>query len=306
MTRRVLHLLPSLAPSFAASQVALLLSELPGEEFEQHVAVLRLPPVAHGLLTIEDRAAFELNQRFAWDPFTWLKLRRLFKRLSPDVVCPWGSEAAAWAGAVGAAGVIRPADALPSGVALPPTGSASREELGLPATGRIIATVARLAPDRRVKDLLWAFDALRVLYDDLMMVVVGDGPQRAELERFAQLACDGERILFLGTRHDVPALLPHFDVFWTADPRHSRAATLEAMAAGRPIVCDESDWCAEHLESVLAVPARDRAKRAIATRRLLDEPETSSQLGQAARKQAEQAYSPVRMAAAYRAAYVGG
>ena len=103
----------------------------------------------------------------------------------------------------------------------------------------------------------------------------------------------------------MPALLPHIDVFWTADPRLSRAATLEAMAARRAIVGDESDWDALSGDAGLTVAPGDRAQRAIATRRLLDNPSSRSQLGEAARRRVEQEFSAERMATAYRGAYLG-
>ncbi|MCA9241505.1 MAG: hypothetical protein KDA37_14950, partial [Planctomycetales bacterium] len=116
MRRRVLHLLPSLAPSFHTNQVALLLSELADEQFEQAIATLRSPCQVPGEFIRRGAVIHDLKQRFAWDPFTWRRLRSLLRRFAPDVVCPWGAEALAWARAVRAPNVIRRADRLPPGV----------------------------------------------------------------------------------------------------------------------------------------------------------------------------------------------
>ena len=53
----------------------------------------------------------------------------------------------------------------------------SREELlrklNLPADAKLIGVVGRLVPEKRVRDLIWAADLLRVLHDNLRMLVIG-------------------------------------------------------------------------------------------------------------------------------------
>src|SRR5262245_39175679 len=65
-----------------------------------------------------------------------------------------------------------------SGAAEPPRASdLSREalltELELPENARLIGVVGRLTPEKRVKDLIWAADLLRVLHDNLRLLVIG-------------------------------------------------------------------------------------------------------------------------------------
>ena len=69
---------------------------------------------------------------------------------------------------------------IPGGVEPARASDLSREallrELNLPADARLIGVVGRLVPEKRVKDLIWAADLLRVLHDNLRMLIIGDGP----------------------------------------------------------------------------------------------------------------------------------
>jgi glycosyltransferase involved in cell wall biosynthesis len=163
-------------------------------------------------------------------------------------------------------------------------------ELTLPADARLIGVVGRLVPDKRVKDLIWAADLLRVLHENFRLLVIGDGPERQQLERFARLASDLECIRFLGQRRDVWRILPHLDVLWNGSERVGYATSiLEAMAAGVPVVATDVAGHRELIvdsESGYLVPIDGRAARARATDRLLTDSDLAVRLGGAARERA--------------------
>jgi glycosyltransferase involved in cell wall biosynthesis len=113
-------------------------------------------------------------------------------------------------------------------------------ELRLPRDARLIGVIGRLVPEKRVRDLIWAADLLRVLHDNLRMLIIGTGPLRTELEQYARLASDLDHIRFLGERDDIWRIMPHLDVLWNgSDNRSVSIAMLEAMAAGVPIVASD-------------------------------------------------------------------
>ena len=69
------------------------------------------------------------------------------------------------------------------------------------------------------------------------LVLVGDGPMRAELEGAARAGGTSDRVVFLGDRDDVPELLAVADVFvFASESEGLPLAVLEAMAAGLPVV----------------------------------------------------------------------
>ena len=78
---------------------------------------------------------------------------------------------------------------------------------------------------------------LAAKFDAVEFVLVGDGPLRPELQAFAVELGLGDRIRFLGDRHDIPAVLASLNV--TVLPSSSESLSnviLESMAAGVPVV----------------------------------------------------------------------
>ena len=67
-----------------------------------------------------------------------------------------------------------------------------------------------------MKDLIWAADLLRVLHDNLRLLIIGDGPLRPQLEEYARLASDLDHIRIFGAGSDVWRIMPHLDASGTA------------------------------------------------------------------------------------------
>jgi glycosyltransferase involved in cell wall biosynthesis len=133
---------------------------------------------------------------------------------------------------------------IPPGLPAAPANDVPREallgELRLPADARLIGVVGRLVPDSRVQDLIWAADLLRVLHDNLRVLVIGDGPLRSQLEQYARLASDLDHIRFLGERNDMWRIMGHLDVLWNGSENRSVSTSiLEAMAAGVPVIASD-------------------------------------------------------------------
>jgi glycosyltransferase involved in cell wall biosynthesis len=105
----------------------------------------------------------------------------------------------------------------------------------LPADAKLIAVIGRLAPQKRVKDLIWALQIVRQLEPRAYLLIIGDGPLRDSLQLHAEdLEC-ASHIRFLGHRNDVPRILPLLDLFWLGSDYEGQSnSLLEAMAAGIP------------------------------------------------------------------------
>ncbi len=190
--------------------------------------------------------------------------------------------------------VVSQFSVIPFAAGPAPASDVSRDELlrelNLPGDARLIGVVGRLIPEKRVRDLIWAADLLRVLHDNLRMLIIGDGPERPLLEQYAQLASDLDHIRFLGERSDLWRIMPHFDVFWNADENRSQSvAILEAMAAGVPVVASNTPLNREFVlegETGYLIPLLTRAGRADRARhtdRIFNDPDLASRLGIAAR-----------------------
>jgi glycosyltransferase involved in cell wall biosynthesis len=156
---------------------------------------------------------------------------------------------------------------------------AARRRAGLPETGPLIGTVARLVPQKSVGDLIEA----AALIEGAALAIIGDGAERASLARRA--APIGDRVHFLGERDDVAELLPALDIFvlpsrWEGEP----LVLLQALAAGVPCVATATTGAREILEPTGAgvlVPIGDAAAIAAAVTRLLGSEEERARLVEA-------------------------
>jgi len=205
---------------------------------------------------------------------------------------------------------------IPPGVPPAPASDVSREELlrelGLPADARLIGVVGRLVPDTRVRDLIWAADLLRVLHDNLRMLIIGEGPLRPQLEQYARLASDLDHIRFLGGRDDVWRIMPHLDVLWNgSDNRSVSMSILEAMAAGVPVVASDVPVHRELVvegETGYLIPVGHRAGRAARARhtdRIFTDAALAERLRCAARQRVAGHFKAERMIQSHLEMYAG-
>ncbi len=182
---------------------------------------------------------------------------------------------------------------IPNGIApfVPPAGTTRDQlldELGLPRDSLLIGSIGRLWPQKRFKDLIWAAELLKCVRDDTHVLIIGDGPQRWRLERFAVQCEVADRVHFLGFRDDVPRLLPHLDCFWLASSFEGQSnAIMEAMSAGVPVVASDipgnRDLVVDQQTGYL-VPLGDRAAFARWTNVLLNDRSLSQSMSQAGRQ----------------------
>jgi glycosyltransferase involved in cell wall biosynthesis len=197
-------------------------------------------------------------------------------------------------------------EVIPNGVPpfVPPPDNpraALAAELELPANARWIGIIGRLWPQKRVKDLVWSAELLRVVRDDMRVLIIGDGPQRWRLERYARQVGCGDSIHFLGERHDVPRILPHLYALWMGSGYEGQSnAILEAMAAGLPVVATDIPGNRELVvpgETGYLVPVGDRANLARKMQTLLNDHELAARLGAAGRARIEREFSVEQMVA---------
>jgi glycosyltransferase involved in cell wall biosynthesis len=188
--------------------------------------------------------------------------------------------------------VLRP------GVTAPEPGPATRAP-GLAPQARVLLGVGPLATHKGFRDAIWAFDILRFLYDDLRLVLLGDGPGRAALEHFARAAQVAHHVHFLGAVGPVGPWLERAEVVWVPSLRPAGVgAALEAMAAGRPVVASDLPELREVVaegETGLLFKPGDKAALARQTRGLLDDAGLRRRLGAAGWEHARKHFAAAGM-----------
>jgi glycosyltransferase involved in cell wall biosynthesis len=161
----------------------------------------------------------------------------------------------------------------------------SRHDRALP---RLVAVGRLKAP----KDFLTLVRALAALPEgSFEALIVGDGPDRAQVEAEIRRLGLAERVELAGERDDVPQLLAASDVFVLASRSEGLpVSVLEAMAAELPVAASAVGGLAELVDdggTGILVPAGDEVALAEALRRLVADPELRRKLGAAGRARAE-------------------
>lgn len=189
----------------------------------------------------------------------------------------------------------------------PGAAAAQRRAWNVPPGAPLVLTVARLSHEKGLDTLIDAWVEVVARRPDARLVVVGDGPDRGQLQSRIRDAGLSETILLAGFLPDVwPALLAA-DVFCL--PSNSEGmpnALLEAMAAGRPIVATDvggNPEAIEHLTSGLLVPSNDPRALADGLVQLIEDRELAERLGRAALETIERRFTAADVAGRYEALY---
>lgn len=162
------------------------------------------------------------------------------------------------------------------------------KKVRLVTTGRIIET-------KGIDVLLKALTLILKNYN-VMLTVVGDGPDRARLEGIARDLKISDKVIFTGKvmPDEMPKYLDDADIFVFPSYKETTPnSLLEAMSAGLPCVVCDIDGVREVVgdDCAIKVPAGDVSSFAKAMVKLIAEPKMRETIAANARKRIEEAYS---------------
>ena len=162
-----------------------------------------------------------------------------------------------------------------------------RASLGLEMDDVVVTMVARLEPPKDHDTFLRGFCQVVAREPRARALLVGYGMQRARIEDQVRRLGLEQRVLMLGYREDVAALLKASDLLVLTTEREGFArALVEGMLAGLPIVTSDvvgARDVVQHDRTGLLIPPGNAAALAAAVIGLIDDPVLAGRYGQAAR-----------------------
>jgi len=170
-----------------------------------------------------------------------------------------------------------------------------RRQLNITPNAPVIAIVAALRPEKNHELFLSMARRVTEQLRDARFLIIGDGPRRELLEQRAGELGIAQRVLFLGSRDDVPQLLAASDVFaLTSHNEANPVSILEAMSVGRPVVATNVGSIHEAVDqgqTGYLVPPGDEKQLARRVIELLEDPVRAHEMGAAARQKVVQCWS---------------
>jgi glycosyltransferase involved in cell wall biosynthesis len=177
----------------------------------------------------------------------------------------------------------------------------ARARLGLPQDVPLVALVARLVLIKDVPTFLRSIALLSNSIPNVQAVVVGDGEDRANLERLADELGLRSRCQFLGWRADMADVYASADVVALSSLNEGAPVTvIEAMATGRAVVATAVGGVPDvvvHGQTGLLVPPRRPGELAAALRTVLTDSALRQAFGRAGQERALACFAAPRLVA---------
>ncbi|MGB5845607.1 MAG: glycosyltransferase [Anaerolineales bacterium] len=191
-------------------------------------------------------------------------------------------------------GVKAQIDVIPNGVDVHPFQSVERpiprRELGFDEDDILLTYMGRVGPEKNLPFLLRAFAGIAKSYDNVALLIIGDGPERENLEDRVRVMGMNDRIKFTGMipYQDLPGYLTAADVFVTASVTEVHPlSVIEAMASGLPVVGIQSPGVGDIVEDGVTgflAPEEDLAVFTAKISRIITDRETLGKMSQKAKE----------------------
>jgi glycosyltransferase involved in cell wall biosynthesis len=207
-------------------------------------------------------------------------------------------------------GVHKPIDIIPTGMdcsLIPEAVPFDRRRFRIPEGRRLLCFIGRTGREKNIPFLYAVMELLLARRSDIHMVIIGDGPERAEIQGEGEKRGLGPFLTFTGylPRRELLGVLAASDVFTFCSKTETQGIViLEAMAAGTPVVAIDAMGVKDVLEDgaggILVPDDVDLFARSV--ERILDDEAYAARLSAGAREKARQ-YSSRKTAEALAETY---
>jgi glycosyltransferase involved in cell wall biosynthesis len=189
-------------------------------------------------------------------------------------------------------GVEASIEVIPNGVDIKPfqsvEGSIPRNELGFKEEDIILTYMGRIGPEKNLPFLLRAFAGIAGAYDNVGLLIIGDGAERENLEDRVRIMGISDRVHFTGMipYPDLPAYMSVADAFVTASVTEVHPlSVIEAMASGLPVVGIQSPGVGDTIDDGVTgflAPEEDLAAFTAKLSRMVTDHEARQKMSQQA------------------------
>jgi glycosyltransferase involved in cell wall biosynthesis len=178
-------------------------------------------------------------------------------------------------------------------------GHETRRHLGLPQDAFVVGWVGRMTAVKRTTDVLRAIKSLEERGIDAYLCLVGDGPDRNAVERYAHELGITRRCVLVGYQDDVARFYDAMDVLLLPSANEGTpVSVIEALAAGRPAVATRvggiSDVLRDGVDGFLVDPG-DVDALAARLAELAADPARRAAMGEAGRGRVIERYAVLRL-----------
>lgn len=205
----------------------------------------------------------------------WRVLRWMLYPTADRVVVQTSSAAEFFGG-----GMARRLAIIPNPVVTPSDDTPADVEVPRP----VVVSLGRFTEEKRFVDLVDAFAMVAPRHPEWSLVIAGDGPLRAGLERHIEMLGLSGRVRLPGVTKAPAALLQRADIFVLPSRFEGFPNALcEAMALGRPVIATDCPSGPRHIvlhdSNGLLVPPMQPAALAESIEELIGSPERRAALG---------------------------
>ena len=188
-----------------------------------------------------------------------------------------------------------------------PTSSNLRTTLGIDEKTFVLGTVARLDPIKNHDMMIKAFKIVHEKFPKSVLIIVGDGPERQQLESLILSLKMNGSVIITGFRHDTPQFYDLMNLFLLTSFSEGTAMTLlEAMASGKPCIATNvggnPEIVLDHTTGFL-VPGGDEPKLTQKIIQLIEDENLRANMGVAGRKRFQEIFTASKMASEYQKLY---
>ncbi len=114
-----------------------------------------------------------------------------------------------------------------------------------PTNDKILTHISNFRPLKRIKDVITVFEKISSQVSSRLLMV-GEGPEKAEIMAYVNKNGLNEKVLFLGNSNEIDKILCYSDLFLLPSEMESFGlVALEAMANGVPVISSNAGGLSE-------------------------------------------------------------